>query len=57
MKERLAAIFERLQTLDIQPTEENMKKLLLTLNDLREIYEELGKGETDEADPEGRNGD
>ena len=56
MREKLAAVFERLQTLDIQPTEENMKKLLLTLNDLREIYEELG-GETDEADPEGRDGD
>lgn len=56
MKEKLAAIFERLQTLDILPTEENMGKLLMTLHELREIYTEL-EGKEHETDPERRDGD
>ena len=61
MKEKLEACFERLQMLDIKPTLKNMEALVQTLYDLREIYNELGKGEQDgrgpEADPGGRDGD
>lgn len=58
---KLTACFERLQGLDIRPTLPNMEALVQTLYDLREIYQELGKGDENgrgpEADPEGRNGD
>lgn len=57
MKEKLEACFERLQRLNIVPTLENMEILVQTLYDLRDVYNQIGKGETDggpEADPEKR---
>lgn len=57
MKEKLAEIFEQLQNLDIRPTLGNMEILVSVLYSLREIYNELGKEEEHEADPEGRNSD
>ena len=61
MKEKLEAIFERLQSLDIKATKDNMEKLLQTLYDLQDIYrritEAMEGGAGDEsgqtADPEG----
>lgn len=55
MKEKLEACFDRLQTLEIQPTLANMEKLVQTLYDLRELYNELedNDGRT-ETDPERR---
>lgn len=51
MKEKLEACFNRLQTLEIQPTLANMEKLVQTLYELREMYNELeendGRAETD----------
>ena len=48
MKEKIEACFKRLQTLDIMPTLTNTEKLLQTLYDLREVYNELNKeGEKD----------
>lgn len=51
MKEKLEACFNRLQTLEIQPTLTNMEKLVQTLYELREMYNELeendGRAETD----------
>lgn len=41
MKEKIEACFERLQSLDIAPTLSNMEKLLKSLYDLREVYQEL----------------
>ena len=56
MKEKLDRCYKRLQELDILPTKSNMEKLLQTLYDLKEIYEELNKeGENvgrQTADPE-----
>ena len=56
MLEKLEQCFERLQNLDIKPTLTNMEKLVQTLYDLREIYNEMSKeGEPDggtAADPE-----
>ena len=50
IKKKLEECFNRLQTLDIQPTENNMEKLLQTLYDMKEIYREIDKeGETDEG--------
>lgn len=60
MLEMLEECFDRLQTLDIRPTLENMEKLLQTLYDLREIYKRLKEEQGDgreEADPAGRDGD
>ena len=62
MREKIEQCFERLQRLDIPPTKENMEKLLATLYDLRDVYNELTKGGGQDgggpaADPEGRNGD
>lgn len=58
---KLTECFERLQGLDIKPTLTNMEALVQTLYDLREIYNELGKGDRDgrgpEADPGGRDDD
>lgn len=53
MKEKVEAIYKRLQTLDIKPTKENMEKLIKSLYDLEDIYKELRDedGRT-EADPE-----
>ena len=39
--EKLNACFERLQTLDINPTLNNMEKLVQTLYDLRDVYNEI----------------
>ena len=47
MKEKLEAIFERLQSLDIKATTANMEKLLQTLYDLQEIYRKLTEGGTE----------
>ena len=47
MLEKLNACYERLQTLDITPTLQNMEKLLQTLYELREVYQELQKGAND----------
>lgn len=60
MREKIEACFNRLQTLDIRPTLENMEKLVQTLYDLREIYNRLEEEPDDggdEADPERRGGD
>lgn len=43
MKEKIEACFNRLQSLDIQPTLSNMEKLVQVLYDLREVYAELIK--------------
>jgi hypothetical protein len=48
MKEKIESCYERLQSLDIVPTVSNMEKLLKSLYDLREVYQELCKdGEND----------
>lgn len=58
MKEKIAGCYDRLQTLDITPTLDNMEKLVQTLYDLREVYKELSEkeekdnGRGTEADPE-----
>lgn len=39
--EKINACFERLQTLDITPTLNNMEKLVQTLYDLRDVYNEI----------------
>lgn len=55
MKEKLEACFNRLQTLEIQPTLANMEKLVQTLYDLRELYNELEENDgRTETDPERR---
>ena len=45
MLEKLEQCFERLQSLDIKPTLGNMEKLVQTLYDLRDIYNELKEGD------------
>lgn len=56
MKEKIANCFERLQSLEIQPTVSNMEKLLQTLYDLRDIYKQMEVDEQNAdrqtADPE-----
>lgn len=48
MLEKLSNCFDRLETLDIKPTQANMEKLLQTLYDLRDVYNEIKKaGEGD----------
>ena len=58
MKAKLGAAYERLQTLDITPTLSNMEKLIQSLYDLKDIFNELEKeGAGDgrsETDPDGR---
>ena len=58
MLEKLEQCFDRLQSLNIAPTLDNMEKLIQTLYDLKDIYQELKEernnasdGRT-EADPE-----
>ena len=41
IREKLNTVFERLQTLDIQPTKRNMEKLLQCLYDMQEINKRL----------------
>lgn len=60
---KLNEVYERIQTLDIQPTQRNMEKLLQCLYDLKEAARMIN-GEAEEngetrtpADPGGRNGD
>ena len=45
MLEKLEACYERLQGLDIKSTVTNMEKLLQSLYDIREAYQELKEGE------------
>lgn len=45
MLEKLEQCFKRLQSLDIQPTKNNMEKLLQTLYDLQAVYNELRGGD------------
>lgn len=58
MKEKLEAVFDRLQTLDIKPTLTNMEILVQCLYDLRDCYDILTKEEQAdgraEIDPEER---
>lgn len=54
---KLNAIYERLQKLDILPTRTNMEKLLQTLYDIREVFNQLKEAEKNDrttADPERR---
>lgn len=46
--EKLEACFSRLQNLAIMPTLKNMEILVQTLYDLREVHNELKKGEENE---------
>ena len=60
MKEKMEKCYRRLQTLDIKSTKNNMETLLQCLYDMKDIYDELERMETDEraeTDPEGRNDD
>ena len=60
IENKLEQCFERLQSLNIQPTLGNMEKLVQTLYDLREIYQEIKEGEENgrgQADPDGRDND
>ena len=41
LKEKVEACFKRLQSLDIAPTLNNMEKLVKTLYELRDVYNEL----------------
>ena len=55
MKDKLLDCYERLQSLEIQPTLSNMEKLIQTLYDIREVYQELERNEQNdrpETDPE-----
>lgn len=47
MLDKLEGCFDRLQTLEIKPTLDNMEKLLQTLYDIREIYNKLKEGVDD----------
>ena len=49
MKEKLNACYERLQQLDIPPTLSNMEKLVQTLYDIRDVYNELENKEREEG--------
>lgn len=49
MKEKLQAAFERLQTLQITPTLTNMEKLVVSLYEIREVYQELDKDGADDG--------
>lgn len=54
---KLNAIYDRLQKLDILPTRTNMEKLLQTLYDIREVFNQLKEAEKNDrttADPERR---
>lgn len=61
MKEKIAKCYERLQGMTMQMTRDNMEKMLKTLYELQEVYEELERMEADgnraEADPGGRDHD
>ena len=51
MLEKLEACFDRLQSLNITPTLGNMEKLVQTLYDLRDVYNELKEGGDDHGRP------
>ena len=55
--EKLEACYNRLQTLNIAPSLDNMEKLVQTLYDIREVYQKLKGGEQvggSAADSDGR---
>ena len=54
MLDRIDGCFKRLQTLQIQPTLENMEKLVQTLYDLKDIYKVFETMEKKEAAEDGR---
>lgn len=55
MLEKLEQCFERLQALDIKPTLSNMERLVQTLYDLRDVYNEIkSKEDAENAGTEGR---
>lgn len=47
MEEKIIRCFDRLQELELKPTVSNMEKLLQTLYDLRDIYNEIKGGDKD----------
>lgn len=49
MKEKIEACYNRLQTLEITATLENMEKLVQTLYDLRSVYQEMERTENDDG--------
>ena len=49
MLEKIESCFSRLQNLDIKPTLSNMEILIQTLYDLRDVYNELKGGNTDDG--------
>lgn len=51
-RETIKDCYDRLQTLNIQPTMENMEKLLTTLYELREIYQRTERKAEDERGTE-----
>ena len=57
MKEKISLCFDRLQGLEIKPTLTNMEKLLQTLYDLRDIYNELTAKEKEEGATDDRSDD
>lgn len=57
MKEKIELCYKRIQTLDILPTKGNMEKLLQTLYDLKDVYNELVKEETVNEGTENRPAD
>ena len=58
MKDKINAVYERLQTIDIMPTKGNLEKLLQSLYDLRDVYNDLERMEAHDdgeaSDPEQR---
>ena len=52
-KDKLEACFNRLQTMRIQATLENMEILVQTLYDLRDLYNKYKEGEEDGRDQAG----
>ena len=47
---KLDEAYKRLQTLEIQPTQKNMEKLLQSLYDLKEAARMITEAKTDEQD-------
>ena len=45
MLKKLDICFDRLQNLDVRPTEHNMSVLLQTLYDLRDVYQYIKGGD------------
>ena len=51
-REKISVCYERLQTLDITPSVQNMEKLLQTLYDLRDAYNGLDQKGAEDGRPE-----